>query len=67
LWGAIEAEVERSPVAGWEQEQEQEHERVAPPILVLSDPRFEASRSAGRRLSLHEAVACALESSDREC
>jgi len=62
LWGAIEAEVERSPVAGWQQKRE----RVAPSILTHPDAQFEGGWSAGRRLSLPEAVACALESSGRE-
>jgi predicted ATPase len=60
LWGAIEAEVERAPVAGWDFERD----RTAPFILAHSGPRLDEATGAGRRLSLDEAVELGLAASD---
>jgi predicted ATPase/class 3 adenylate cyclase len=60
LWGAIEAEVERAPVAGWEYERE----RTEPYILGHSGPEWDEALAAGHRLTLDGAVALALESSN---
>jgi predicted ATPase/class 3 adenylate cyclase len=56
LWGAVEAEIERAPLAGWDAEQE----LAAAPALARGGPEFEAGRDEGRKLSLDEAVALAL-------
>ena len=56
LWGAIEAEEARGPLGHWEGERE----RYAAAVLEQSGQEFEAARSAGRRLSLDEAVEEAL-------
>jgi predicted ATPase/class 3 adenylate cyclase len=56
LWGAVEAEVERAPLAGWDPEAE----LAAAPALARGGPGFEAARAAGRGLSLDDAVALAL-------
>ena len=55
LWGAIEAEEARGPVGYWEGDRE----RIASTV-VISSTEFESARSAGRSLSLDEAVAYAL-------
>jgi predicted ATPase/class 3 adenylate cyclase len=56
LWGAIEAEEARGPLGHWERERE----RYATALFEQGDHEFEAARSAGRRLSLDEAVEEAL-------
>ncbi len=56
LWGAIEAEEERSPLGHWERERD----GYAAVVFAIEGPEFEAARSAGRRLSLDEAVEYAL-------
>ncbi len=48
LWGALEAEEARGPVAGWEHERAQ----FAEAILVHTGSELEAARVDGRRLSL---------------
>ncbi len=58
LWGAIEAEVDRAPVPGWDAE----HERLAAPVLAHDGPAFDSARAAGRALALDDAVAAALRS-----
>ena len=55
LWGAIENEESRGPVGIWENEREEIASEVAIP-----SPEFEQARSAGRLLSLEEAVEYAL-------
>ena len=55
LWGALEAEADRSPVGDWERQRDE----VAQTI-VRDDPAFEEGREAGRRLSLDEGVAYGL-------
>jgi tetratricopeptide (TPR) repeat protein len=55
LWGAIEAEEARGPVGQWEREREE----IASAVVTHSDA-FEAGRSAGRTMSLAEAVDYAL-------
>jgi predicted ATPase len=56
LWGAIETEESRGPVGYWESERDDE---LASTIETPS-PEFELGRSAGRSLSLDEAVEYAL-------
>ena len=56
LWGAIEAEAVRSPLGNWEQERDE----YAAAIVAPGDPEFEAARTAGRGLTLAEAVDYAL-------
>jgi ATP/maltotriose-dependent transcriptional regulator MalT len=56
LWGAIETEESRGPVGYWESERDDE---LASTMAVPS-PEFEDGRSAGRSLSLDEAVEYAL-------
>jgi hypothetical protein len=51
LWGAIEAEESRGPVGNWESERDEFASSVINP-----SPEFEQGRSAGRSLSLDEAV-----------
>jgi tetratricopeptide (TPR) repeat protein len=60
LWGAIEAEAERAPIPEWQHERE----KLAKPLLARAGPRFRTGMEAGRELSLDDAVATALESSD---
>jgi predicted ATPase len=60
LWGAIEAEVQRAPVAGWESERE----RLEQTIRVRAGAAFDAAREAGRALSLENAVEIAAASLD---
>jgi predicted ATPase len=55
LWGAIEAEEARGRVGYWERKREQ----IASAV-VMPSPEFESGRSAGRTLSLAEAVDYAL-------
>jgi predicted ATPase len=55
LWGAIEAEEMRGPIGQWERNREEYAAKI-----LLSSPEFEAARSAGRRLSLDQAVQYAL-------
>jgi hypothetical protein len=57
LWGAIEAEEERSPMGAWAKERD----RLGTPILTRASPEFERGRDQGRLLSLEQAVASALE------
>jgi predicted ATPase len=57
LWGALEAEAERAPVGSWERLRDEAADTVA-----RDDPVFELGRGEGRRLSLEEAAALALES-----
>jgi predicted ATPase len=56
LWGAVEAESERSWIGQWEQEREDYAARLA----SAGGPEFERGREEGRRLSLENAVAYAL-------
>ncbi len=53
LWGAIEAEMERSPVASWAAE----HDDFARPLLARGGDAFDRGYAAGRELALPEAVA----------
>jgi predicted ATPase len=55
LWGAIEAEESNGPVGAWETERAWFEERVP-----VGDDTFEQGRSAGRALSLADAVDYAL-------
>jgi hypothetical protein len=57
LWGAVEAEEARRPIGTWER-----HQRGQFAEAVLTNPsvEFDAARSAGRRLSLDQAVEDAL-------
>ncbi len=60
LWGAIEDARVGAPLGGWLR-----HRAACEARLVrLADARFEASRAAGRELSLDEAVEHALASID---
>ncbi len=56
LWGALEAEDERAPVAGWREDRNQ----MAELVFSRAGAGFEAARAAGRKLTLDEAVAVAL-------
>jgi predicted ATPase len=61
LWGAAEAESERTWMGSWL------HGTVEPErVLRYADERFERGRAAGRVLSIEEAVALALRGDDRE-
>jgi hypothetical protein len=66
LWGAIEAEQQRAPIAAWHSTFElvypfDEHNRRSPvPMLADADADFDRGRSAGHELNLDEAVAEAL-------
>lgn len=66
LWGAIEAEEERAPIAAWQSAFElvyafREHnDRIAVAALVNEDADFDRGRSGGHALSLEEAMAEAL-------
>jgi predicted ATPase len=55
IWAAVEAELARVPLPGWDEEDE-----LIKPVLTHSGPAFEAGRAAGRTLSLDEAVDLAL-------
>jgi predicted ATPase/class 3 adenylate cyclase len=57
LWGAVEADAERLPLARWEQVREE----LQRPILARAGAAFEAARLEGRELSLDEAVQLALD------
>jgi predicted ATPase len=57
LWGAVEAESERTRIGQWEQERDDYAARLA----GTAGPEFERGRADGRRFSLDEAVACALD------
>jgi non-specific serine/threonine protein kinase len=56
LWGAIEAEESRGPVGHWDSERDQELASA----MTTPSPEFEHGRSAGRWLTLDEAVEYAL-------
>jgi predicted ATPase len=56
LWGALETETARAPVGFWEGDRHEVEAQV-----VRDDPAFERGREDGRRLSLDEAVAYALD------
>src|SRR5262249_25157370 len=56
LWGAIETEESRGPVGYWEADRDRELALTG----STSSPEFEQGRSAGRSLSLDEAVEYAL-------
>jgi predicted ATPase len=56
LWGAIEAEIERTPMPGWESERDE----LAEPIFARAGATFEAARAEGRGLSLQDAAELAL-------
>jgi predicted ATPase len=60
LWGAIDAEVRRAPVAGWDFERE----RTEPFILAHAGLRLDEAMAAGRELSLDEAVELGLADAD---
>jgi predicted ATPase/DNA-binding SARP family transcriptional activator len=70
LWGAIEAEEQRAPVAAWQSAFElvysfAEHDRqLSVPMLVNADADFDRGRYAGHALSLNEAVAEGLSQPD---
>jgi hypothetical protein len=55
LWGAIETEESRGQIGQWERFREEQAAGV-----VSDSPEFERGRSAGRLLSLDEAVEYAL-------
>jgi hypothetical protein len=55
-WGAIEAEEDRAPIGAWEQWRENYLSRLSP----VAGPQFDRARTAGRSLSLDEAVEYAL-------
>jgi hypothetical protein len=52
LWGAIEAEEERSRMGAWAKERD----RLSGPVLDHEGPEFEHGREKGRGLSLDEIV-----------
>lgn len=52
LWGAIQAEVERAPVAGWDYERG----RTEPHIVAHTGARLDDCFDAGRALALADAV-----------
>ena len=56
LWGAIETEAARAPVAGWEYDREE----LVGPLLEHAGPSFDAGALAGRDLSLEQAAEEAL-------
>ncbi|MBA3736204.1 MAG: hypothetical protein H0W90_13590 [Actinobacteria bacterium] len=60
LWGAIEAEVARAPVSGWDPEDQ----HIAPVARHFGDSDFEAGRCAGHTLPIDDAVATALKAVD---
>ncbi|MGN6431026.1 MAG: ATP-binding protein [Gaiellaceae bacterium] len=60
LWGALEAEAERAPVAAWEELREE----LGTPIFARAGSAFEAARAGGRALSLDAAVQLALGGND---
>jgi predicted ATPase len=56
LWGAVEAEKERTPVGRWL------HGRIEPDrVLTHADAEFERGRAIGREASFDDAIALALE------
>ncbi len=57
LWGALEAEVDRAPVAGWKRDLDE----LAAPVLAHTGPAFETARAEGRLWPFEQAVALALE------
>ena len=57
LWGAIETEEARAPMAQWEMERE----AYAAPLLRGAGAGFERGRTLGRTLSLDEAVTQAVD------
>jgi tetratricopeptide (TPR) repeat protein len=57
LWGAVEAETERTPLAGWASERDE----LAGPILARAGEAFEHGRAEGAELPLEEAVQLALD------
>lgn len=59
LWGALEADADRTPVGQWELQRDEFATHV-----VSEKPEFEGGLEAGRRLSLDEAVEEALHSID---
>jgi predicted ATPase/class 3 adenylate cyclase len=60
LWGAVEADIERSPLPGLKEEVDQ----LAPDLVERAGGGFESGRAEGRALSLDEAVELALAGSD---
>ncbi|MBA3364336.1 MAG: hypothetical protein H0U03_00915, partial [Actinobacteria bacterium] len=60
LWGAIEAEEAREPLALFTAHRDE----LAAPILAASGPNFERGREAGRKLTLDEAIEYALDDTD---
>jgi ATP/maltotriose-dependent transcriptional regulator MalT len=60
LWGAIETEESRGPFGHWESERDREFASIAD----ASSPEFEQGRSAGRSLTVDEAVEYALAETD---
>ena len=56
LWGAVEAEVERAPLAGWDVG----NDHLVGPVLAHDGPDFAAGRAEGRRLALADAVSLEL-------
>ena len=57
LWGAIETEEARAPMAQWEMERE----AYAAPLLRRAGAGFERGRILGRTISLDEAVTQAVD------
>ena len=57
FWGAVEAEEETGSLGAWYGERA----RFAEPLAAFGGPQFDKGREEGRRLSLDEAVAAALE------
>jgi predicted ATPase/DNA-binding SARP family transcriptional activator len=70
LWGAVEAEEQRAPIAAWHSAFEfvypfqHSHDHRPVPLLANADADFDRGRSAGHALSLDEAVAEGLSQSD---
>jgi predicted ATPase len=62
LWGAVEADAERTPLAGWEAYRDE----LVEPICARAGAGFRAAVSEGRKLSFEEASEAALAFAERE-
>jgi predicted ATPase len=60
LWGAIEAEEERSRMGAWAKERD----RLGAPVLAHSGFEFAREREKGRKMALEDAVGLALDETD---
>jgi tetratricopeptide (TPR) repeat protein len=60
LWGAIEAEEERSRMGAWAKERD----RLGAPVLAHSGSEFARGRENGRKMALEDAVGLALDETD---